>query len=377
MQWSRRMVLLAALVLSSLVGWAQGEISFTLVDFNFGTIYEEDGPVKHAFEFVNTGTEPVILESVGTSCGCTVPHWSNRPVQPGARDTVVAQFNPAGRAGQFYKVITVRANTVPATYRLTIQGEIKNYPSDLHELYKPLVGPVGFRAEGRLPIAVVPSNGTMCGIMRGYNFGSDTLALEFTSVPDYAQVKLHKEGDISTGRHRAMRLLPGKHFAFEVCVDGAQVDSWQEVKDQLEYTLSTLHQGKKDKVSTGQLDLLFTKVEDFADCSAEWRSHPPLLAGIPSIVQLPAVKAGRRATAKLELLNQGGADLIVRSAWVASPDIELSWPKRAIAPGKTATLKVTAYTKHMPMGKQTVACKLITNSPTQREFSFKVEVTVE
>lgn len=373
----KRMMFAAVFVLSSVIGWAQGQVSFTVQDYDFGTIYEEDGPVQHGFVFINTGSTPVQLQSVGTSCGCTVPRWSNEPVLPGARDTVVAQFNPAGRAGQFYKVITVRANTLPATYRLTIRGEIKRYPTDLHDLYGTMVGPVGFRDGGRVPIATVPSSEQACAQVRGYNFGPDTLALGFTAMPGYAQVKLRRVDDISTDRHRAMRLLPGEPFVFEVCLDGAKVDSWQEVRDRIELQLSILRQEKRSRLASGQLTLGFTKVEVFADRPAEWLSNPPRLASIPAVVELPTVKAGRKATAQIELRNQGGAELIVRSVWTASPAIELVWPKRPIAPGKAAELKVIARTGNMVRGKQTVVCKLITNSPTQRELPFKVEITVE
>ena len=43
--------------------------------WSFGKI-PQGRPVIHIFEIENTGKEPLLLENVQASCGCTTPEWS-------------------------------------------------------------------------------------------------------------------------------------------------------------------------------------------------------------------------------------------------------------------------------------------------------------
>ncbi len=59
--------------------------------YDFGKI-QQNRPVTHIFEVVNTGTEPLRLENVQASCGCTTPEWSRDPIQPGATASIKVGF---------------------------------------------------------------------------------------------------------------------------------------------------------------------------------------------------------------------------------------------------------------------------------------------
>jgi hypothetical protein len=77
--------------------------------FDFGTI-EQGTPVNHEFEFVNTGSEPLIISTVQVSCGCTVADYTKEAIAPGAKGYVKATYN-AAKAGAFTKTVTVQANS--------------------------------------------------------------------------------------------------------------------------------------------------------------------------------------------------------------------------------------------------------------------------
>ena len=96
-------------------------ISFKEEAFDFGKIDESKGPVNHVFEFVNTGGAPLVLQNVQSSCGCTTPEYSNKPIMPGGKGMVKAVFNPSGRPGSFTKEITVysTATNNPVVLRIT------------------------------------------------------------------------------------------------------------------------------------------------------------------------------------------------------------------------------------------------------------------
>ena len=94
---------------------------------DFGTIPE--GPeVTHYFEFTNTGKEPLIIQNVSASCGCTTPEWSHDPIAPGASKKITVGYNAAAN-GKFEKAITVFYNS-GKTKLLYIKGEVWQTPAD-------------------------------------------------------------------------------------------------------------------------------------------------------------------------------------------------------------------------------------------------------
>lgn len=94
--------------------------------FDFGKI-PQGRPVTHAFEIVNTGDKPLLLENVQASCGCTTPEWSRAPIKPGATAVIKVGYNSAAE-GYFNKTITILYNT-NQTKVLTISGTVYKMPT--------------------------------------------------------------------------------------------------------------------------------------------------------------------------------------------------------------------------------------------------------
>jgi hypothetical protein len=93
---------------------------------DFGNIAE--GPnADHEFVFKNTGKEPIILERVQASCGCTTPSYSKDPVLPGKTGTIKASYATQGRPGPFTKSITITSN-IGMPKVLTIKGTVEKAP---------------------------------------------------------------------------------------------------------------------------------------------------------------------------------------------------------------------------------------------------------
>lgn len=86
----------------------KAEIKFTKEEHNFGRI-ERKSKAETEFTFTNTGTAPLILSEVKSSCGCTVPEWPKEPVAPGASASIIVKYNTA-KVGSFNKSITVYSN---------------------------------------------------------------------------------------------------------------------------------------------------------------------------------------------------------------------------------------------------------------------------
>ena len=106
------------------------KIKFEKVEHNFGKIVEGTQDTV-TFTFTNTGTEPLVLNSVRASCGCTTPKWTKDPVAPGATGQITAIYNSQGRPGNFTKTITVKYNGVEGTEFLTIRGTVESAPKEV------------------------------------------------------------------------------------------------------------------------------------------------------------------------------------------------------------------------------------------------------
>lgn len=84
-------------------------IEFTESLHDFGDIHQGD-KVQHVFTFKNTGTEPLVLTNVETTCGCTASNWPREPLAPGESADITVTFNSTGKMGLQNKNIRVRSN---------------------------------------------------------------------------------------------------------------------------------------------------------------------------------------------------------------------------------------------------------------------------
>ncbi len=99
-------------------------IKFEELEHDFGKIKAGE-VISHVFKFTNTGTEPLIIDNVKPSCGCTTPEWSKDPVPPGGTGFIKAVFDSKGREGTQSKTITVKSNTNPELTELKFKVEVE------------------------------------------------------------------------------------------------------------------------------------------------------------------------------------------------------------------------------------------------------------
>lgn len=100
-------------------------IKFKTETHDFGTLQEGD-PAEAEFVFTNTGKEPLIIQNVHPSCGCTTPFWSKDPVAPGKTGIIKASYGTTGRVAPFNKSITVTSTA--GTNVIYIKGVVEKAP---------------------------------------------------------------------------------------------------------------------------------------------------------------------------------------------------------------------------------------------------------
>lgn len=110
-------------------------ISFADSVHSFGTLKEGE-KVTHVFKYKNTGNNPLILEDVRPSCGCTSPEWTKDPIAPGQEGFIKVVYNSEGRPGEFHKTVTVIANTAAEVSLLKIEGNVIPKKPEIEGPYK-------------------------------------------------------------------------------------------------------------------------------------------------------------------------------------------------------------------------------------------------
>ena len=100
------------------------KIRFEEMEHQYGTI-QKGGNGDCEFTFWNDGNEPLILQNVKASCGCTTPSYTQKPVMPGQSGVIKVHYN-TNNVGGFSKTVTVTSNAVDnPRVVLRIKGNVK------------------------------------------------------------------------------------------------------------------------------------------------------------------------------------------------------------------------------------------------------------
>lgn len=93
--------------------------------WDVGHIPENSAKLTHTFRFINTHTAPIAIEKVVTTCGCTVPSYSKKPVMPNKEGYISVTFDPKGRANKFSKTLQIICNGGKSMNHLRVTGFVE------------------------------------------------------------------------------------------------------------------------------------------------------------------------------------------------------------------------------------------------------------
>lgn len=100
-------------------------MQFDKINYNFGKL-KEDTDNKVSYTVTNTGKNPLIIEKVDVSCGCTTARKPEKPIAPGKSDVIEVVFHPKpGQLGEQKKTVTVTANTDPKIVVLNFEAFVE------------------------------------------------------------------------------------------------------------------------------------------------------------------------------------------------------------------------------------------------------------
>ena len=100
------------------------EFKFEQETIDYGKIIKgSEG--ERTFVFINVGDAPLIIQSIKSSCGCTVPKKPEAPIMPGEKGEIKVSYDTK-RIGGFSKQITILSNAITARKIVKIKGLVSN-----------------------------------------------------------------------------------------------------------------------------------------------------------------------------------------------------------------------------------------------------------
>lgn len=347
-------------VSAAVSGYAQEESTSALVFdreiWDFGRIEELDGPVSCVFTFTNSGKEPVVLERVSVSCGCTTPEYTQKPVLPGEKGEIKITFDPADRPGAFVKYVYITSGGGKNRDKIAVRGDVNPRPKSIEEDYP-------YRLGGGLRLKRLDANFSYVekdkptSMAVGYvNTSDKPVKLDFAVLPASANVTVSALPTICAGCKGDMTITYDMR--------GSEVYGRQSHK------VGLVVNGKRETLGISTTAII---VDNFTPGDAAEGASMKL---IPAYKEVKEVADGSELKVEFLIRNEGSQVLIIRAVQPRKTAVANIEPGTEIAPGKSETVKVTVKAVGSKGDFFADGVYITTNDPTfpMREFRVMGEI---
>lgn len=347
--------ILAVLLLITSALFAQTEsFNFENLKHDFGTIEEDDGFATYEFTFTNTGQEPIKINSVKASCGCTTPSWSKEEVAPGQEGHVRARYNPKNRPGKFNKTLTVTTGENEKIY-LRISGNVLKAPLPPEKKFPYLSENLRFKSE-QINAGAISHNEMKEVNIEIFN----TTEAQF-KVSEVAQLPAH-----ITVKDTELIVAAGKFANVMFIYDPTKLKDWGIRMDELTFTVG-------DKQSSVQLQSDIR--ENFGDMTEEQMAAAPKIALSKTTLNFGDVEKGKHVKSTVMYTNNGQSDLIIRKVSSTCGCTVLKTQKDVIKPGKSGKLLITLNTEEKDYNQNNIIT-VICNDPKAPIHTIQVRANI-
>lgn len=339
---------------------ATTKIQLSSTEHDFGKFKEEAGRQTFDFVITNTGTEPLVIQNVVASCGCTTPEWTRQPIPAGATGKVTAIYDPKDRPGQFNKTLSVYTNTKPEVSVLVIKGEVIPHEKTVEELFTFAVGGIRFESN-HLAFTNVKKTEKKIRVMQMINTSAAPVKIEFEDVPEYLTLRANPE-----------TLKPGQKGLVEGSYDGTKNQGWGNVSNMIRVKLNGERQENLYYYVSANL------VEDFSNLSKDEVANAPVFKVDQTTVDLGKIKGSTQNEVEFKFKNEGKRDLQIRfiRSTCGCTAVQQGNQGVGIKPGESSSIKAV-FNSGSYQGKVTKAIYVYTNDPQNSEVVLMLTADVE
>jgi hypothetical protein len=348
----KQLITLAGFLLFAFLLSAQPKITFSTVEYDFGSIKEDKGLATTVFEFKNTGNQPLILNNVKATCGCTTPEWTQDPVAPGKSGTIKVSYNPQNRPGEFTKNVNVFSNSEPSVIVLTIKGNVEAKELTLEEQYPREMGALRWKSN-YLSLGTMTNTEEKTDVLEYYNSSDKDVSLNVYRTPGYITVTFDPAS-----------VAPGKFGKMSIKYDAKNRNAYGYVSDRIYLEID----GKND--NNFSVGVSVTINEDFSKMTDEEKAKAPVAFIENNVFDFGNVNEGEIVKQDFKLTNKGKTDLLIRNV-KASCGCTAVKNENVVKPGQTTDLKVE-FNSRGKRGRQNKSVTVITNDPINSTILLRI-----
>lgn len=342
--------------IAAAIALGQPQITFEKLLHDFGKVNEGDGAASYNFTFKNTGTSPLIIQDVKTTCGCTTPEWSKQPIRQGESGFIKVSYDVKGRPGTIDKTITVYSNGRPSPVSLRINGEVVPVERHPAEAFRYTAGAIRLD-DMHVAFNRVYSYEKPSLVVTAYNPGPDAVKISFINLPAHIKVDVHPSS-----------VKKGEKATIKVTYDAAGKKEWGFVSDRISMILND------NKTRDYKLTVTASIEEDFSRWTAGQLQNAPSVSLDKTIIEAGKIKQGEVKKYGLKLTNTGKSKLSIRKVESGSAQVKADLPKE-IGAGASADLTIT-YDTSGQTGEQNKAITIITNDPKNATITVRLRGNV-
>jgi len=335
-------------------------LKFSDTQHDFGIFREEAGRQTFDFIITNTGNQPLVIQKVTASCGCTTPEWTRQPIPPGSKGKVTAIFDPANIPGAFSKTLTVYSNTKPEATTLTIKGEVTPREKTIEELFTFPVGAIRFESN-HLAFINVKKTELKNKDMQIINTSPTAVKVEFDGLPAHLRLKAEPE-----------TLKSGQKGRVTGTFDATKNPGWGNVSDMVRIKLNGVPQENVYYYVSANL------IEDFSSLSKEDMVNAPVFKLALSTYDLGKIKGSSQYDVEFKFTNEGKRDLIIRHirATCGCTAVQQGNQGVGIKSGESSSIKAV-FNSGGYKGPITKVIYVYTNDPKNSEVVLILNADVE
>ncbi len=348
-------VILLAIALAGVVYAQQKKaaISFDNESHNFGEFKEEKGVASHKFMFTNTGGEPLIINKVKASCGCTATDYTKSPVPPGGKGFVKASYNPRNRPGKFNKSITVTSNAETPTKLLRISGVVIPRVKTIEDHYPRKMDGLRLKSN-QIAFTKIKNTQVKTDTLKIVNMSTEPLKVSFSKVPKHLTLKVIPE------------TLKGKEKGVIIATyDAKKKNDWGYIADMINILINDSLNPKNRLSISADIE------EDFSNLSEKDLEKAPRIEFESTVFKFDTIKQGEVVEHLFKFKNAGKNDLIIRKVKASCRCTAISPAEKTIQGGKSSSIKVNFNSKGKK-GRQNQTITIITNDPKSPSIMLKL-----
>jgi hypothetical protein len=356
----KKLSLILLLAFFGLALKAQPVMTLAEKEHDYGTFKEEAGPQTYDFQVTNTGNQPLVIQRIVTSCGCTTPDWTKEPIAPGGKGKITAVYDPRNAPGKFSKTLSVYTNSKPEMVTLVIKGEVTPREKTIEELYTFEAGPVRFESN-HLAFTNVLKTEKKIRTMQVINTSNEPVTIDFDQVPTFLAMKV-----------TPTTLKPGQKGLVSGTFDATQNDGW----GQSTYMIKVVTNGNSNQNAYYYISA--NLVEDFSSLTKEELENAPLFSVPNRTYDIGKMKGSTTADIEFVITNSGKSDLYIRNvrSTCGCTAVQQGNKDQPIKPGESTSLKAV-FSSGGYKGKVTKAIYVYTNDPKNSEVVLMLTADVE